>query len=385
MDSAKLKFTRVRLQNWKNFASADVPLRDAMFLVGPNASGKSNFLDAFRFLAELVSTGGGLQAAVKKRSGVSAIRCLAARSNPAIGILVEMAGDGVHWSYELAFTSAKTKRSQLPKVVHEEVTKNGKVLFRRPGDEDIADPERLSQTYLEQVNENKDYREIATFFKSIRYLHLVPQLVREPDRSVGMKDDPYGGTFIEQVASTSKGIRERQLKRINAALRVAVPQLENLSLVQDEKTGTHHLEGHYRHWRGQPQRQWESQFSDGTLRLIGLLWSLLDGSGPLLLEEPELSLHDELVKQLPALFYRLRRRTGRQILISTHSESMIRSEAIAADEVLLIVPSSDGSSVQLASNNASVRKALDASDDLAVAVRPFTTPPEVQQLSLFVG
>jgi len=42
--------------------------------------------------------------------------------------------------------------------------------------------------------------------------------------------------------------------------------------------------------------------SDGTIRLIGLFWSLLEGDAPLLLEEPELSLHSEIVKRLPALF-----------------------------------------------------------------------------------
>ena len=39
------------------------------------------------------------------------------------------------------------------------------------------------------------------------------------------------------------------------------------------------------HWRPDAGWQTETQFSDGTLRLLGLLWSVLDGTGPLLLEE----------------------------------------------------------------------------------------------------
>lgn len=35
---------------------------------------------------------------------------------------------------------------------------------------------------------------------SVRYLHIVPQLIREPDRSVGRVNDPYGGDFLEQIA-----------------------------------------------------------------------------------------------------------------------------------------------------------------------------------------
>ena len=50
-----LRFSNIRLQNWKNFASCDVAVGKRAFLVGPNASGKSNFLDAFRFLRDLAS------------------------------------------------------------------------------------------------------------------------------------------------------------------------------------------------------------------------------------------------------------------------------------------------------------------------------------------
>ena len=35
-----------------------------------------------------------------------------------------------------------------------------------------------------------------TIFTSIRYLHIVPQLVREPDRSVGRSEDPFGDGYL---------------------------------------------------------------------------------------------------------------------------------------------------------------------------------------------
>ncbi len=77
-----LRFRNVGLRNWKNFAQTDVAIQNRAFLVGPNASGKSNFLDVFRFLRDLASPGGGFQEAIRRRGGVSAIRCLAARRYP---------------------------------------------------------------------------------------------------------------------------------------------------------------------------------------------------------------------------------------------------------------------------------------------------------------
>ena len=52
---------RLILKNWKNFQKADFQLTDRIFVVGANASGKSNLLDVFRFLRDLVKQGGGLQ------------------------------------------------------------------------------------------------------------------------------------------------------------------------------------------------------------------------------------------------------------------------------------------------------------------------------------
>lgn len=76
------------------------------------------------------------------------------------------------------------------------------MILDRPDDLDKEDPLRLTQTYLEQVNVNRDFREVADFFESVQYLHIVPQLIRDPDRSVGKTDDPFGGDFLEQVART---------------------------------------------------------------------------------------------------------------------------------------------------------------------------------------
>ncbi|MDD9874780.1 MAG: AAA family ATPase, partial [Gammaproteobacteria bacterium] len=77
--------SRLTLKNWRNFREADVPLRERQFIVGPNASGKSNLLDVFRFLRDIAkSTGGGLQKAIQDRGGLSKVRCLSARRDTEI-------------------------------------------------------------------------------------------------------------------------------------------------------------------------------------------------------------------------------------------------------------------------------------------------------------
>jgi len=377
--SAETRFTQLRLQNWKNFANVDVALQDRVFLVGPNAAGKSNFLDVFRFLRDIASSGGGFREAVGRRGGVSAIRCLAARRYPDVEIAVEVSQPDGSWQYELAIHQDNQRR---PLVRKERVQRGDETLLERPNAEDRADPVRLTQTYLEQVNVNQPFRELAEYFASVRYLHIVPQLIREPDRSVGRVGDPFGGDFLEQVAGTTRRTRDARLRRIRDALRVAVPQLREIELTRDER-GTPHLRGKYQHWRPQGAWQNEEQFSDGTLRLMGLLWVAMEKQGPLLLEEPEMSLHPEIVRLLPQVLARAQRRTGRQVFLSTHSPDLLRDDGIGLDEVLLLTPESEGTRVTLAASHQDIRDLLEGGLSMADAVIPKTRPPQATQLTLF--
>src|SRR5688572_18279254 len=105
-----MQVTRLVLKNWRNFREADVPLRDRTYLVGPNASGKSNLLDVFRFLRDVSKpAGGGLQKAVADRGGITKLRCLHARSDPEVRIEVHLSesSDDAQptWRYLLGFKS----------------------------------------------------------------------------------------------------------------------------------------------------------------------------------------------------------------------------------------------------------------------------------------
>ena len=269
----------------------------------------------------------------------------------------------------------------LPIIKLERVARQGSDILLRPDDQDKVDSESLKQTYIEQVYANQPFREVANFLSSVRYLHIVPQLVRDPDRSIGRHDDPFGGDFLEQIAGTPDKTRNSDLKRIVYALRVAVPQLEEFELWRDNQA-TPHLRGRYAHWR-KGAWQTEDQFSDGTLRLLGLLWATLNGSGPLLLEEPELSLHPEVIRFIPQLFARIQRRSGRQVLISTHSSDLLRDDGIGLDEALLLLPRAEGTSVYPAGSFSEIKALLEGGLSLADAVIPRTHPENVEQLTLF--
>ncbi|WP_039731638.1 AAA family ATPase [Pseudoxanthomonas sp. GW2] len=376
--------SRFRLRNWKNFQTVDTPLGERAFVIGPNASGKSNFLDALRFLRDVARD--GLRKAVdEQRGGISAIRCLAARRHSQIEVLVEIRESGVvsgppAWEYELVLNQDNNKRSQ---IISEVVRKDGKSVLERPDEYDAVDPQRRSQTALEQISLNKNFREVAEFFDSISYQHLVPQVVRDPRgfTSGVVSNDPFGRDFLLRILQTRAPIRKSRLDKIRKALSVAVPQLVELDAQMDE-SGVPHLWGAYEHWRPNAAKQNESQFSDGTLRLLGLLWSMFEGSGPLLLEEPEISLHPDVVRQIPRLFSRIQRerKVSRQLIVSTHSDDLLSDPSISLEEIILLVPSPEGTEIVRpeSADFAAVRSGISPAE----VMLPKAAPKSVEQLTL---
>jgi predicted ATPase len=382
---------RLILKNWRNFRTVDVRLRDVTYLIGANATGKSNFLDVFRFLRDISKPqGGGLQKAVSDRGGIPKLRCLHARRDPEVRIEVHLA-DGIDdpaplWRYEVGF-KPEGKGAQRILVTMERVFKLGKStpILTRPGSDDENDKARLTETHLEQVQANEAFRDIAIFFSETLYLHVVPQLLKFGDQLGGqrLESDPFGQGLLEQIARTSERVRTSRLRRIEKALRIAIPQFSELRFVRDEGSGRPHLEVRYQHYRPNAGWQREDQWSDGTLRLFGLFWSLLDSNSLLLLEEPDLSLNDAIVTQIPLMLLRLNRDTKRrrQVLLSTHSEALLSNPGIDSRAVLRLSPSSEGSEVKLpdAAEEAAIRAGL----SVAEVSLPKTRPDKASQLALF--
>lgn len=375
----------LKLKNWRNFRDIAVDISDTTFVLGANASGKSNFLDVFRFLRDVCkSEGGGLQKAISQRGGLSKLRCLHARRETEVGIEVGLEdSSGTSWRYILAFGS-EGKGAQRIFITQEEVWRKQTRLLQRPNSDDKSDVARKTQTHLEQIQANEKFREIAEFFSEITYLHLVPQLLKFGDELGGrrLEDDPFGQGFLERIARSTPRVRDSRLKKIRNALQKAVPQFDELEFDQDVVTGRPHLKALYRHHRPRGAWQREDQFSDGTLRLIGLLWSLLEGDSLLLIEEPELSLNSAIVTEIPFMIQQVRKSTKRrrQVFITTHSDSLLSNPGIDASGVLIIEPGPNGSTMR----GPNKREIQGVEDGFSVAeiILPVTKPKLAEQLAL---
>jgi predicted ATPase len=386
-----MKIRNLNLKNWMNYQKFDADfLHDRMFIIGPNASGKSNLLDALRFLRDVAlpsgvkPSGGGLQKAVGDRGGLSKLRCVNARQDNEVLLEVSLEeSKETKWVYRLGFKGEGKANNRIV-ITQEHVEKNGIVVLERPDDLDKKDADRLTQTYLELTTANAAFRELSHFFSETTYLHLVPQLLKFANLIGGntIEQDPFGQGFLQRVAATGEKTRNARLRRIQKALDAVVPYFKDLRFIKDDITGMPHIEANFAHWRPTGAWQRETQFSDGTLRLIGLLWSLMDGNSLLLLEEPELSLNEEIVRHLPALIQQVQRqsKTSRQILITTHSAALLSDRAIPAEEVIRLKPEQEGTRIDALEPQEKIMLASGLSvGDVLLAT---TKPKNVSQLIL---
>ena len=67
-----MRVSKIRIANFKSFADETVELNDFNLLVGANASGKSNFVQAFKFMGDIATH--GLEEAISLQGGVEYLR-----------------------------------------------------------------------------------------------------------------------------------------------------------------------------------------------------------------------------------------------------------------------------------------------------------------------
>ena len=138
--------TSISLRNWRNIVDADIDLQSQHYLVGANASGKSNFLDAIVFLRDVASV--GFQEAVKKRGGVKKIRNMwvKGRGNNDVVIAIDCQIEKEKWSYYLQFGNPQNGDNSIPRIKEEvlQITE-GKTIISRT-EKQLSENQEEAQT-----------------------------------------------------------------------------------------------------------------------------------------------------------------------------------------------------------------------------------------------
>jgi predicted ATPase len=358
---------RVRIRGYKSIAFCDVTLEPLTILVGRNASGKSNFLDALAFLSDCVKL--GVPEAVQRRGNMQSLLCRSVESNAlTFEIETSFTAGATHSEHEARY------RLNIPAVHVADVLTHGEPeewvtikelptgwqgslaclgpppkelrVFSGPIEPGTNLPPtdtrpwsiasgQLMFNYLAQ----SPYIEWADCLRRMTFYNFIPEAMRPLQRpNPGQLLDQHGQNLASVLAGTRQ-YDDWAFKRVGSYLSAVVPGVERFDVVRYGDYETVHF------WLGSngPDRKLDfdaSSLSDGTLRVLAALTaafqSLLTWRCPTVvgIEEPETALHPAAMRALVAALDEATLRT--QILLTTHSPDLLDAAEIKPANVRVV-------------------------------------------------
>jgi len=362
--------TRVRMRNYKSIGKCEVKLGALTLLVGRNGSGKSNFLDALRFVADGLRT--SLDHAIRDRGGIDAVRRRSTGHPRNLAIELELSLRDWPWKrvtygFEIAAKpqgafSVKLERLRIYGANRETLSKfdvaEGELLPRssRAGaSREGMPPAVKDRLYLVNAAGLPEFRPVYDTLTSMAFSNLNPEAMKElqsPDAGELLHRD---GSNIASVIGRLSTSGSRVMPRIRTYLETIVDGISGVERVslgpretlefRQKVVGSEH-----------PWRFYAASMSDGTLRALGTLVAVMQLAGrenPVRLvgiEEPETALHPAAAG---ALMDALREAaTHTQVLLTSHSPDLLNEIQAEADE-LLVVQAAEGTTEIAPADNAS--------------------------------
>ncbi len=345
----KLVIRRLILKRFRSIPSDQVDFDNPTFLVGVNGSGKSNFVDAFAFVAESMSS--PIQAVFDKRGGFAAVR----NKTPErkvwrnLGLCVEfgelnrqvIAGRYAFEIRALPNYAFEVMREQcLVQLDH-----GKKYWFERKKQEfhstvqglrPSLDPASLG---LPVVGGDERFSPVLRTLASMRVYSLEPAKLREmqdPDSGVSLRSDgSNASSVLEEIERNSSD----DVERIGEILATIVPHTKRVRTV---KHGNKLSFEFTQEWGQKKRVRFEGvNMSDGTLRVLGLLMAVYQRPTPslIVIEEPEATIHPGAVGAILDLLRHASRKM--QVVVTTHSPDVLDAKWIE-DQHLRMVSCEEG-------------------------------------------
>ncbi len=338
--------TRVALRNYKSIAACDVSPANLCFLVGRNGAGKSNFLDALRFVSDALRH--SMDHALRARGGINDVRRRSGGHPTHFGIRVDVDLGDSHGHY--AFTVGSRSPGGY------EITREDCLVVPRDG----ADASRFQvergnvrksslpagptaasdRLYLVNASGEPSFRRIHDALSTLAFYNLDPRQMRQPQPpdpgDLLMRD----GRNIASVVANLETRAPDAHRLVENYLGKLVPEVSGVTA---KTLGARMTLEHGQDVRGarHPWKFEANSMSDGTLRALGLLVAVFqarnhghEAPGLVGVEEPEATLHPAAAG---VLLDGLRDASERrQILVSTHSADLLDDKDVTAESILAV-------------------------------------------------
>lgn len=388
---------RVRAKNFKSIAACDVRLGPLTYMVGPNGTGKSNFLDILHFVKDALE--GSLENALDLRGGLHEVRRRSGGHPTHFGVRLDFRlpdGRCGFYAFNVGARPAGGFEVQTEECCIGERGDGPRFLVERgvarEHSEDVfpvSTPDRLA---LVNAAGLPAFRPVFDALSRMGFYNLNPRVIRDLQKPQdGSSLKPLGENIASVLANLERYAPERKAQveeylglvvpTVHGVQRVSVGHMETLEFRQDTAGSKH------------PWRFNANSMSDGTLRALGILVALFQGGEseyPTLvgIEEPEVALHPAAASVVRDALARASSRS--QVVVTSHSPELLDDESVDVDSILAV--SSDGGSTLIApldeASRDTVRQGLFTAGELLVLNQLSPDPahrvdPDSRQMRLF--
>jgi predicted ATPase len=349
-----MKVDRINIAGFRRLRAIDVPLKPFMALVGANGVGKTSFLDAFSLLS--ASASGRLNETLSRLGGIADIQTRGKGEGLSFTLGVQVAANENPLVYSLRLATKGAGYSIVGETLTQQRPGHDRpfVYIDSSGDNvcyfDVEQGELAHrpnwdhnplETSLAQVprmfREPEDVRRILSTATQYHALDVGPRApVKLPQQ---MKPATLPGVDGEDLIPCLYYLRESNRDRFEAvtdSLRAAFPDFEELNF-PPVAAGMLSMTWKDRNFN---KPVYMHELSEGMLRFLWLI-SLLQSPNlatVTMIDEPEVSMHPELLRLLADLMREASRRT--QLIVATHSDRLVRF--LKPEEVLVMDTDDDG-------------------------------------------
>lgn len=351
----------IRLQNWKSFADATLPVQPLTVLVGTNASGKSNLFEAFSLLKRLV---GGFtlpkafnveHASFKIRGGDAwAIRKGQVQASISV-LLQHPENKSSKLSYQLEFGLDKLERLRLVAEEFSLQDNSGNLLktifsaewpLRKTENEQDENDDRCylpaaDLLYGDNSDDGQLFDYVLKQLNGVSFLAPDPDAMRSYAKIEGTLDvdaSNVAGVLVRKFSENGNDIIDRlnqfvrilpdfDLEKIYAE--AIMPLKKDAMLYGLERTGND----------GREYVVDAGTMSDGTLHFIGIMTALLTvpKGSLLIMEEINQGLHPSRAKDLIEIIKKIITERKIDVMFSTHDPALLDAIGVAFSENIQVV------------------------------------------------
>ncbi|HAX79562.1 MAG TPA: ATPase [Cyanobacteria bacterium UBA11372] len=365
------------LENWKSFRHAVLDIDPLTVLIGTNASGKSNALEALEFLKRTVE-GREFQSALLGDLTIPSIRggrewaALKPETKFTLKILIQGENNSTDYLYSITIETSPQVQLMAESLIRIKQTVNSEkateeILFQT--EPPTVSKEIKAKTYNSDIQgEELFLRQQSIFSQLILRLSLLPKdfadrkymlgflTVRKtvvnffnlaPSPSQMRSYSPLAQQLISDasnIAGVLAALPDKQKKEIESTLSEYVKDLpeRDIQRVWAEPVGRLNSDAMLyceEQWiPEQPPMLIDARgMSDGTLRFIGIIVALMtrpEGS-QLIIEDVDSGLHPSRSKLIVKMLREIGERRKIDILVTTHNESLI--DALGPEIVPFVV------------------------------------------------